>query len=206
MRKILAPALAVLAVLITVACASQPNEAAISARTEALIAEMFAKGTPAVVARMKLDDEQMACNQYRSKPPKEVGEALEKTQLETIRFPADGKYMGDWKRGEKIAQSGQGFQFSDRPGAPAGGNCYACHELSPREQSFGTVGPSLRAFGKHRGTDESVQKYVYGKIYNSQAYSACSSMPRFGRNGVLDEQQIKDLVALVLDPESPVNK
>ena len=31
-------------------------------------------------------------------------------------------------------------------------------------------------------------------------------MPRFGVNKFLTEQQIKDLVALLFDPESPVNK
>ncbi|MEO8136346.1 MAG: sulfur oxidation c-type cytochrome SoxX, partial [Betaproteobacteria bacterium] len=31
-------------------------------------------------------------------------------------------------------------------------------------------------------------------------------MPRFGHNGILTEKQIKDVVALLLDPESPVNK
>jgi sulfur-oxidizing protein SoxX len=31
-------------------------------------------------------------------------------------------------------------------------------------------------------------------------------MPRFGHSGTLDEQQIKDLTALLLDPASPVNQ
>jgi L-cysteine S-thiosulfotransferase len=31
-------------------------------------------------------------------------------------------------------------------------------------------------------------------------------MPRFGANKVLTEKQITDLVALLFDPESPVNK
>jgi sulfur-oxidizing protein SoxX len=31
-------------------------------------------------------------------------------------------------------------------------------------------------------------------------------MPRFGHNGVLTEEQITDLVALLLDPASPVNR
>jgi sulfur-oxidizing protein SoxX len=31
-------------------------------------------------------------------------------------------------------------------------------------------------------------------------------MPRFGYAGALTEQQIKDLVALLLDPNSPVNQ
>ena len=30
-------------------------------------------------------------------------------------------------------------------------------------------------------------------------------MPRFGHNGILTEQQMKDLIALLLDPHSPVN-
>jgi len=51
-----------------------------------------------------------------------------------------------------------------------------------------------------------MQKYVYGKIYNAKAYTLCSNMPRFGATGTLTEQQIKDLVAYVLDPGSPNNK
>ena len=31
-------------------------------------------------------------------------------------------------------------------------------------------------------------------------------MPRFGHTKLLDEQQIRDLMALLLDPNSPVNQ
>jgi sulfur-oxidizing protein SoxX len=31
-------------------------------------------------------------------------------------------------------------------------------------------------------------------------------MPRFGTNGVLTMEQIKDIVALMMSPESPVNR
>jgi sulfur-oxidizing protein SoxX len=61
-------------------------------------------------------------------------------------------------------------------------------------------------FGKLRGNSEAIQRYTYGKIWNAQAYSACSNMPRFGHNGILTEAQIKDLTALLLDPASPVNQ
>ena len=74
------------------------------------------------------------------------------------------------------------------------------------EISFGTIGPSLLNFGKLRGNSEAIQQYTYGKIWNSQAYSACSNMPRFGHNGILTEQQITHLVALLLEPASPVNR
>ena len=114
--------------------------------------------------------------------------------------------MGDWKAGEKLAQSGRGMTWSDKPEDPAGGNCYNCHQLSAKEIAYGTIGPSLLHFGKTRGNTEEIQRYAYGRIYNAKAYNACANMPRFGHMGILSEAQIKDLVALLLDPESPVNK
>jgi len=136
---------------------------------------------------------------------KEDAERIEKSQMASIKYPEDG-YLGDWKNGEKIAQQGTGKQFSDDPAQPAGGNCYACHEMTKEEISFGTIGPSLRSFGKIRGYTLQMQKYAYGKIYNSEAFAACSNMPRFGHMGILTEKQIKDVVALLMDPQSPVNK
>ena len=88
----------------------------------------------------------------------------------------------------------------------AGGSCYNCHQLAPQESSYGTLGPSLRGFGKLRGNTPEIQKYAYGRIYNAKAYKLCSQMPRLGHSGTLSEQQIKDLVAYLVDPESPVNK
>ncbi|HEU5297155.1 MAG TPA: sulfur oxidation c-type cytochrome SoxX, partial [Burkholderiaceae bacterium] len=35
---------------------------------------------------------------------------------------------------------------------------------------------------------------------------ACSNMPRFGHMGLLDEDQLRHLMALLLDPASPVNQ
>lgn len=125
--------------------------------------------------------------------------------LPGIRAPAQQSDT-DWREGEKIAQSGIGMQFNDDPRRAAGGNCYACHELSPKELSFGTIGPSLRAFGKTRGSSPEMQRYVYVKIYNAQAFGACSTMPRFGHKGILSEAQIAHLVALLIDPASPVNQ
>ena len=111
-------------------------------------------------------------------------------------LPADGKLLGDWKKGEKVAKNGRGGQFSDPPGTVAGGNCYACHQLDPKEVSYGTLGPSLTAYGKDRKFDPEEAKNAYTKIYNSQAVVPCSNMPRFGTNKVLSEQQIKDVVGL----------
>jgi L-cysteine S-thiosulfotransferase len=49
-------------------------------------------------------------------------------------------------------------------------------------------------------------EYTYGKIWNARAYNACSNMPRAGHNGVLTQDQVKHVVALLLDPQSPVNQ
>jgi sulfur oxidation c-type cytochrome SoxX len=77
--------------------------------------------------------------------------------------------------------------------------------LSKAEISFGNIGPSLYNYGKLRGNSEQTLRYTWAKIWNTHAYNACSSMPRFGDAGILTEAQIKDVMAL-LDPNSPVNK
>ncbi|MEY3272854.1 MAG: hypothetical protein RLZZ341_1755, partial [Pseudomonadota bacterium] len=51
-----------------------------------------------------------------------------------------------------------------------------------------------------------VIQYTWMKIWNSKSYAACSNMPRFGHMGILDEKQIAHVMALLLDPNSPVNK
>jgi len=161
--------------------------------------------------RLKQDELQAACNQYGNSPPVDVAERLTKAQAATIKWPADGKLIGNWKEGEKIAQRGRGMAWNDKQGTtsrgePNGGSCYNCHQIGPATTSFGTIGPSLYQFGKARGYSDSVQRYAYGKIYNAKAYNVCSEMPRFGHSGTLTEQQMKDLTALLMDPASPVNQ
>ena len=159
----------------------------------------------ATMDRVTQDGVQRLCTESHDRPPAELAKALEADQMKTIVYP-EGNLLGDWKRGEAIAQSGRGLTWNDKPGDPAGGSCYNCHELSPQEVSHGTVGPSLRGFGKTRGNSIEVQRYVYGKIFNAKAYNLCSQMPRLGASGTLTAAQIKDLVALLLDPASPVNQ
>jgi sulfur-oxidizing protein SoxX len=177
------------------------------ARAVAMFKESFKEQGQAKLDRFDQDEVQRACSDiHDGMVPKDLAARLEKEQLAKIKYPADGNMLGDWKAGEKIAQSGQGGQYNDNPANPAGGNCYACHQLTKAEVSYGTIGPSLYNFGKVRGFTPEMQKYAYGKVYNSNAFAACSSMPRFGHNRVLTEQQIKDVVALLMDPKSPVNQ
>jgi sulfur-oxidizing protein SoxX len=206
-EKLFATASVLIALLPAASTAADRAQAAVA--DGEVMREMFRSFTPqgqAGLSRLRQDEMQKFCSNPDWPKQKARLKQLEKEQLALIKYPADGKLTGNWRGGERVAQTGVGMQFSDAPGSTAGANCYACHQLSGTELSFGTIGPSLRNFGKLRGNTEATQRYAYGKIYNSQAYSACSNMPRFGHSGILTEQQMKDLTALLLDPDSPVNK
>lgn len=204
---LLVPACVFASAVLLFGCATAPSDAEVSAKAQATLKSSFREHGQAKLDRLVQDDTQKACSVPAGTVlPKDVVARIEKENLATIRWPADGKYTGNWKNGEKIAQQGVGKQYSDDPAKPSGGNCYACHQLTREEVSFGTMGPSLYQFGKSRGYTDETRKYAYGKVWNAEAYSACTNMPRFGHNGILTEAQIKDVVALLVDPESPVNK
>jgi L-cysteine S-thiosulfotransferase len=162
------------------------------------------------------DETNRACSaaDVAGKPlDRKTAAALEKANLKTVQPPSSGKYLGDWKEGEKIAQSGRGLTYTDNANTQNGGNCYNCHQIDKKEISFGTIGPSLYNYGKVRGVvDPSsvaakpIVEYTWGKIWNAKAYNACSNMPRAGHMGILNAAQIADLMALLLDPKSPVNQ
>ena len=198
-----AGAIVVLASCATTASAPSREE------TMQVVRSSFKDSGIAKVDRLNQSELQQVCSDAalnNKDLPKDLRERLEKQQMATIKYPADGKFLGDWKSGERIAQTGVGLQWTDNEKTVNGGNCYACHELAPQEISFGNIGPSLKGYGKLRGYGEPVVKYTWGKIWNTHAFNACSSMPRFGDAGILTEAQIKDVMALLLDPNSPVNK
>lgn len=177
------------------------------ASVDAAIKSSWATATPEWQTRLAQDETQKACSLHRNAPPKAVADAIIAREKATIVYPADGNLMGDWKKGEQLAQSGYGGRFTDYPPrAVNGGNCYACHQLDSKELSFGTLGPSLLQYGANRKFAAAEVKAVYERIYNPHAAIACANMPRLGASKFLTVEQIKDLVALVMSPESPVNK
>ena len=127
----------------------------------------------------------------------------------SIKYPAGGIKIGDWQHGRELAWSGFGFRTAHRPDDHSkrepGATCYNCHQLAT-DRTGGTIGPSLTNYGKIRGAEPEIQKYVYDMIYNPNATFPCTNMPRFGANGILTEQQIADVMAYLFDPESLVNK
>ena len=92
--------------------------------------------------RLTGDDTMQQCSVSRNSPSKDVADAIQKRELASIVYPPDNNFMGDWKKGEALAQSGYGLRFTDYPARQAnGGNCYACHQLTKKEVSYGTLGP-----------------------------------------------------------------
>jgi sulfur-oxidizing protein SoxX len=197
---------ALVAAALAVGCATTKDRAAYETEAVAAIKRDFHARGAASIDRLNQDELQLACTKHRDSLPMDIQKIIEEAESAKIVLPADGKFMGDWKSGARIAESGRGMTWSDPPGEASGGSCYNCHQLSPQQTSFGTVGPSLRQFGKLRGYTPEIQKYAYQRIYNSKAFTPCSTMPRFGTSKTLTEGQIKDLVAYLMDPASPVNK
>jgi sulfur-oxidizing protein SoxX len=192
------------------ALAAGTNDAAIK-NAEEIMRKSFVDATPDEwKARLAQDQTQAACSYYRNEPPPDMGVRIVSEAQTSIRYPADGKLLGDWKEGAKLAAIGTGGHIGkiqpDPPNRPRGGNCYACHALAPQEAAAGNLGPSLTNYLKLRGNSPGTVKAVYDKIYNAQAQYACSLMPRFGHNGWLAPEQVAHLVAFLLDAESPVNK
>ena len=210
------PAAAIAASLLVLGCATVDSTASLDAVTQRVVQSSFRDQGIAKVDRLQQDESNAACSAAdASGVPLDAkrAAAIEAANLKTVQAPQDGKWVGDWKEGEKIAQNGRGMTWTDKAGSANGGNCYNCHQITKEEISFGTLGPSLYNYGKIRGVTDpasdaskAIVEYTWGKVWNAKAYNACSGMPRFGHAGILTEAQVRDVVALLVDPKSPVNR
>lgn len=175
-------------------------------KVQAVIADAFRDAPEDVRHRVVQDETMQVCSQYRDQPPDDLWDAILTREQANIKYPEDGNLYGDWKVAMKEANNGYGWRMRDDPARVVGGNCYACHQLAPSEVAYGNLGPSLSGYGKDRDIDADLIKATYEKIYNAQSVLPCSQMPRFGANGFLTPEQVRDYVAMLLDPESPVNQ
>ncbi len=208
--------MAIAATLLSACTTSLPSKADLDQFTQDIVARSFRAEGQAKLDRLSLDEDNRLCaesDQTGVALDAKMAEVIEARNMATIKAPTDGKFLGDWKEGEKIAQSGAGKTWTDKEGSVNGGNCYNCHQISKEELSYGTLGPSLYNYGKLRGVAnpasaeaKPIVEYTWGKLQNARAYNACSNMPRFGHKGILTEAQIKNVMALLLDPASPINK
>ncbi len=204
------------AIVLLASCAAPSTAVSSASDLLAVLKSSFSARGPAKLDRLDQNEVQKICTQFEltGKPVDEAARKKIETALyESIPYPADAKYIGKWQEGEKIAQDGTGLQFSDAIGKPSGANCYACHQIAPKEISYGNLGPSLYKYGVNRGVkdpnskdSEAIVKYTWARLWNTHSVNLCSSMPRFGDAKILTDAQLKDVMALLLDPQSPVNK
>ncbi|MEO7336186.1 MAG: sulfur oxidation c-type cytochrome SoxX, partial [Caldimonas sp.] len=137
-----------IAAAIVAGCATPPAVDYDKVARDMLTTSFRAQGQ-AGLDRLQQDDMQRICS-GPAEPSAQDVERVQAAALATIRPPAGARYLGDWKEGEKLAQNGRGMTWTDPADAPAGGNCYNCHQMSKAEISFGTLGPSLYQYGKLR--------------------------------------------------------
>jgi sulfur-oxidizing protein SoxX len=216
MNKTMKIALIPAAALLLAACSSSPSGADYDKIALQVKQNSFQAKGIATMDRLQQDEANRLCSaaDVAGKPlDDKTAKAIEAAELKTVKMPSDGKFLGSWQEGEKIAQSGRGLTWSDKADAANGGNCYNCHQMDKKEISFGNLGPSLYNYGKLRGVTDpnapaskAIVEYTWGKLWNARAYNACSQMPRAGHSGILTEQQLQHVMALLLDPKSPVNQ
>jgi sulfur-oxidizing protein SoxX len=190
-------------------CAAYPDAASTRQAAERMVGEDFTAPAPALLKRLAQDRSQQICSKIGGAALAQP-EAAEVVRLarESMRFPASGKLVGDWKVGEKLAHDGAGDRIQRgqlEKRKENGGLCQNCHALAPGEINVGNVGPSLTGYGAQRGSSEAVAKLTYERIYNGWAYAPCSNMPRLGATGHLTPEQITHLVAYLIDRQSPIN-
>ena len=196
--------------LFAAGCASFPDPAATHQLAESMVSTSFSAPTPVLLKRLEQDRSQRICSKIgEAKLTQEEAAEVVRLARESIRYPASGKLVGDWRRGEKLAHDGAGdrIQFGRlEKRKENGGLCQNCHALAPGEINVGNVGPGLTGYGAQRGSSEAVAKLTYERIYNAWAYAPCSNMPRLGATGHLTPEQITHMVAYLVDPQSPINR
>jgi sulfur-oxidizing protein SoxX len=195
--------------LLVAGCATYPDQATTRQMAEKMVFEAFS-ASPAHLKRLEQDRSQQICsNVGDAKLSQDEAAEVVKLARESIKYPASGQIVGDWKTGDMLAHDGAGDRIRDgktENRKENGALCQNCHALAPGEINVGNVGPALTGFGKQRGNSEAIAKYTYDKIYNAWVYFPCSNMPRLGATGHLTPEQVAHMVAYLIDPLSPINK
>lgn len=170
------------------------------------------QGGGKVAERMKQDKIQEACSQLKGEEPDPATiKKVKKIAEKSVEYPEGGIELGDWKKGQKLAENAYGWRVAhkvdDHDKRDPGGLCMNCHVLeSDKKIRSGSIGTSLVGYGDKRGRDDQTLRYTYRQIYNPHTNFPCAHMPRFGANGLLTKEQISHVMAYLLDPESPVNQ
>jgi len=162
--------------------------------------------------RMKQDEIQKICSALKKRQvDSSTAQKVSTIAKNNMLYPKGSIRLGDWKKGRALVQNAFGFRVGHKTDKHSkrkpGGMCVNCHLLDSKMTiPSGNLGPSLRGYGKTRGQSEGVMKYTYEVIYNPHSVFPCTNMPRLGANGFINQEQIRDVMAYLLDPKSPINQ
>lgn len=195
--------------LLAAGCATYPDQTTTRQIAEKMVLEAFS-ASPVHLKRLQQDRSQQICSKVGdAKPSPEEAAEVVKLARDSIKYPASGQIVGNWKTGDMLAHDGAGDRIrggNTENRRENGALCQNCHALAPGEINVGNLGPALTGYGKQRGNSEAIAKYTYDKIYNAWAYFPCSNMPRLGATGHLTPEQVAHMVAYLIDPQSPINR
>src|ERR1044071_1199545 len=114
------PTIATLALCLAVAPAFAQQKVD-PARADVAIKAAFPTAPADWASRLTGDETMQQCSANRNNPGKDVASAIQQREQATIVYPPDSNFMGDWKKGEALAQSGYGLGFPDYPSRQGGG-------------------------------------------------------------------------------------
>ena len=116
-------AIAVLSIGLCAAPALAQQKTAIDpARADAVVKSAFPNAPADWQSRLVQDETMRQCSVHHNNPPRAVAESIREREKVAIAFPPDSKLMGEWQKGERLAQSGYGLRFTDYPArGPNGG-------------------------------------------------------------------------------------
>ena len=148
MKKSFKITLSVLAVAVVAAgCATGSSSVDLDKLTAQIVKASFRDQGIVKASVLDTDETNQACSaaDVAGKPLDEAkAKAIEAANLKTVKWPENGKFLGDWKEGEKLAQSGRGLTWTDDATTPNGGNCYNCHQIT-KQARYGTARPTTPA-------------------------------------------------------------
>ena len=91
-----------LAALLAAGCATLPSSQELDQQAQSAIKASFREEGIAKIDRINQDLGQSACSSDKA-PPDDVAKRIEKESLAAIRWPEGGRYIGNWREGEKLA-------------------------------------------------------------------------------------------------------
>ena len=202
-------ALLAMTIMAYAGCASFPYTDSSATLAEQMVRDVYPLDNSPLNRRAVQDDAQKACSSNGAAAiAQDKATAIIQSARASMRYPTSGRLSGDWKNGARLVSDGRGQRIVNgkvEVRKQNGALCINCHAMDPTDVNAGTLGPSLIGYGRNRGSDEATVRYTYERIYNAWAFVPCSNMPRLGANGFLTPEQIADVVAYLVQSQSPVN-